>query len=271
MGDGDKPMTHHDLMRILQREIMLANRLRPIAIAVLIPCVLLSTAGLLASGGFGGDLSEETQKARRLHMVARQIKERGVTDKAVLAAMTKVPRHRFVPDVWQGVAYSDGALSIGEGQTISQPYIVAWMTELIKPAKTMRVLEIGTGSGYQAAVLAECVREVDSIEVVPSLGQKAEGRLRELGYKNVSVRIGDGYEGWPDRAPYDAILLTAAPPNQVPRPLLDQLKPGGRLVAPVGREFQRMILITRTETGFKKDVLDAVMFVPMTGKAQNDH
>jgi protein-L-isoaspartate(D-aspartate) O-methyltransferase len=243
---------------------------RALAAAVLLPVVLLGTAALLAFGGPGGDLSEETQKSRRLHMVARQIKERGVTDKAVQAAMTKVPRHRFVPRVWQGMAYSDGPLSIGEGQTISQPYIVAWMTELIRPAKEMRVLEIGTGSGYQAAVLAECVAEVDSIEVVPKLGHQAESRLREEGYRNIRLKIGDGYEGWPERAPYDAILLTAAPPNQVPRPLLDQLKLGGRLVAPVGREFQRMIRITRTETGFKTEVLAPVMFVPMTGKAQND-
>lgn len=237
---------------------------------MVLPSVLLGSAFLLACGGFAGDLSEETQKSRRLHMVARQIKERGITDQAVLAAMTKVPRHRFVPDAWQGLAYSDGPLSIGEGQTISQPYIVGWMTELIRPKKEMRVLEIGTGSGYQAAVLAECVAEVDSIEVVPVLGRQAAARLRELGYRNVRVKIGDGYEGWPDRAPFDAILLTAAPPNQVPRPLLSQLKPGGRLVAPVGRGFQRMVLITRTESGFKKEVLAPVMFVPMTGKAQND-
>jgi protein-L-isoaspartate(D-aspartate) O-methyltransferase len=249
----------------------LRYRARPFAAAVLLPIILLGTASLLAFGRLRGDLSEETQKSRRLHMVARQIKERGVTDQSVLAAMRKVPRHRFVPEVWQGMAYSDGPLSIGEGQTISQPYIVAWMTELIKPKKEMRVLEIGTGSGYQAAVLAECVAEVDSIEVVASLGRKAEARLREQGYQNIRLRIGDGYEGWPDRAPYDAVLLTAAPPNQVPRPLLDQLKLGGRLVAPVGREFQRMVRITRTETGFKTEVLAPVMFVPMTGKAQNDH
>jgi protein-L-isoaspartate(D-aspartate) O-methyltransferase len=265
------PMTSQHIVRMLQRGMKLANHMRPLTIAVLAPVALLTTAGLLTFGGFRDEFSEETQKARRLHMVERQIKERGITDKAVLAAMAKVPRHRFVPSVWQGSAYSDGPLSIGEGQTISQPYIVAWMTELIKPAKAKRVLEIGTGSGYQAAVLAECVGEVDSIEVVTSLGQKAETRLRELGYRNVRLRIGDGYEGWADRAPYDAILLTAAPPHHVPRPLLDQLKVGGRLVAPVGREFQRMVVFTRTETGFKKDVLAPVMFVPMTGKAQNDH
>ena len=231
---------------------------------------LLGVSGLLAFGGFGGDVSEETQRERRLEMVEGQIRDRGITNRAVLAAMSKVPRHRFVPRLRQGLAYSDGPLSIGEGQTISQPYIVAWMTELIRPTKEMRVLEIGTGSGYQAAVLAECVAEVDSIEVVPSLGRQAEARLREQGYRNVRVRIGDGYEGWPDRAPYDAILLTAAPPKEVPKPLLDQLKRGGRLVAPVGRGFQRMVRITRTETGFKREVLAPVMFVPMTGKAQND-
>jgi protein-L-isoaspartate(D-aspartate) O-methyltransferase len=235
--------------------------------------LLLSTlglSGLVAWGGLGSDVSEETQRARRHKMVERQIRDRGVNDKAVLAAMSKVPRHRFVPPYWQGQAYSDGPLPIGEGQTISQPYIVGWMTELIKPTKEMRVLEIGTGSGYQAAVLAECVGEVDSIEVVSSLGQQAEARLREQGYRNVRVRIGDGYAGWPDRAPYDAILLTAAPPRAVPKPLLDQLKLGGRLVAPVGRDFQRLVRITRTETRFKTEVLGSVMFVPMTGKAQHD-
>jgi protein-L-isoaspartate(D-aspartate) O-methyltransferase len=188
----------------------------------------------------------------------------------VLAAMRKVPRHRFVPEFSQAWAYTDGPLPIGEGQTISQPFIVALMTELIGPKKEMRVLEVGTGSGYQAAVLAECVGEVDTIEVVPSLGHRAEAVLRDLGYKNIRLRIGDGYEGWPERAPYDAILLTAAPPREVPRPLLDQLKVGGRLVAPVGREYQNLVRYTRTDTGLKREVLDPVRFVPMTGKAQDD-
>jgi protein-L-isoaspartate(D-aspartate) O-methyltransferase len=214
--------------------------------------------------------SEETHQTRRLEMVATQIEGRGVKDKAVLAALRKIPRHRFVPAMWQGRAYTDGPLPIGEGQTISQPYIVGWMTELIEPAKKMRVLEIGTGSGYQAAVLAECVGEVDTIEVVPALGKKAKGLLGELGYRNILVRIGDGYEGWPERAPYDAIILTAAPPTDVPRPLLEQLKPGGRLVAPVGRGDQDLIRITKVPTGYKREVLAAVRFVPMTGKAQND-
>ncbi len=144
------------------------------------------------------------------------------------------------------------------------------MTELIEPTKKMRVLEIGTGSGYQAAVLAECVAEVDTIEVVPALGKKAQELLGKLGYRNVQVRIGDGYEGWPERGPYDAIILTAAPPTDVPRPLLDQLKPGGRLVAPIGRGVQDLVRITRTPTGYKREVLAPVQFVPMTGKAQDD-
>ena len=188
----------------------------------------------IAPGGFWIGDSEEIHRARRLEMVTHQIVSRGIKDKAVLEALRRVPRHRFVPAVWQGLAYADGPLPIGEGQTISQPYIVASMTELIEPNKKMRVLEIGTGSGYQAAVLGECVGEVDSIEVLPALGRRAKQRLADLGYRNVQVRIGDGYGGWPERAPYDAIILTAAPPREVPRPLLDQLKPGGRLVAPVG-------------------------------------
>ena len=176
--------------------------------------------------------------------------------------MRKVPRHRFVPAVWKGLAYDDQPLPIGDGQTISQPYIVGWMTELIEPTKKMRVLEIGTGSGYQAAVLAECVAEVDSIEVIPALGKKAKTVLDELGYKNVQLKVGDGYEGWPDRAPYDAIILTAAPPREIPRPLLDQLKLGGRLVAPVGQDYQHLVRITKTATGYKREVLGGVRFVP---------
>ena len=221
-----------------------------------------------ALGSFPGTQSEPTQSARREEMVKTQIEARGIKDKAVLSAMRKVPRHRFVPTLWQGRAYSDSPLPIGKAQTISQPYIVAWMTELIEPKKGMRVLEIGTGSGYQAAVLAECVAKVDTIEVIPELGRKAEALLRELGYRNIRTRIGDGYGGWPDRAPYDAILLTAAPPVDVPKPLLDQLKVGGRLVAPVGRDDQDLVRITRTETGLKREVLAPVRFVPMTGKAQ---
>jgi protein-L-isoaspartate(D-aspartate) O-methyltransferase len=225
---------------------------------------------LLASGNRAMTQSEPAQTARQEEMVKTQLEGRGIKDKAVLIAMRKVPRQRFVPALWRGRAYDDGPLPIGDGQTISQPYIVAWMTELIGPKKSMRVLEIGTGSGYQAAVLAECVGEVDTIEVVPALGRKADSLLGELGYRNIRTRIGDGYAGWPERAPYDAILLTAAPPVDIPKPLLDQLKVGGRLVAPVGRDEQNLVRITRTETGLKREILAPVRFVPMTGKAQ-DH
>ena len=212
--------------------------------------------------------SEETYRELRESMVREQIESRGIKDKAVLAAFRKVPRHRFVPAALRFRAYSDGPLPIGNRQTISQPEIVAMMTELIKPDKTMRVLEIGTGSGYQAAILAECVKQVDSIEVVEELGKSAETVLRELGYRNVKTRIGDGYEGWADRAPYDAIILTAAPPREIPRPLLEQLKVGGTLVAPVGRSEQRLVRITKTATGYERKVIADVRFVPMTGKAQ---
>jgi protein-L-isoaspartate(D-aspartate) O-methyltransferase len=221
-------------------------------------------------GAFQFDDSEEAHRARRLEMVRSQLEARGITEQAVLDAMRKVPRHRFVPSALRALAYADGPLSIGENQTISQPYIVAWMTELIEPNKKMRVLEIGTGSGYQAAILAECVGEVDSIEVVPTLGRRAKELLEAMECKNIRLRIGDGFAGWPERAPFDAILMTAAPPDRIPGPLLQQLKLGGRLVAPIGRRDQRLVRITRTPTGFKQEVLGDVRFVPMTGRAQND-
>ena len=223
------------------------------------------------AGGQGGRRAGATDRddsrARRLRMVATQVEARGIADPAVLAALRAVPRHRFVPAAVRALAYEDSPLPIGSDQTISQPYIVALMTARIRPRRDMRVLEVGTGSGYQAAVLAECVKEVDSIEIVPELGKKAEALLRELGYCNVRVRVGDGYAGWPERAPYDAVLLTAAPP-QIPRPLLDQLRVGGRLVAPVGRGVQDLVVVTKTERGLEREVIEAVRFVPMTGKAQ---
>jgi protein-L-isoaspartate(D-aspartate) O-methyltransferase len=214
----------------------------------------------------GGDPSDAAYQARRLRMVADQIERRGVSDPAVLAAMRAVPRHRFVADSLRPFAYEDSALPIGEGQTISQPYVVAVMTAAIRPKKGMKVVEVGTGSGYQAAVLSECVDEVDTIEVLPALGKRAEALLHALGYGNVHVRIGDGYDGWPERAPFDAVLLTAAP-GRVPKPLLDQLRVGGRLVAPVGRGVQDLVVITKTEKGLVNEVIDSVLFVPMTGRA----
>ena len=222
------------------------------------------------AAGIQAVVQQPGHDARRREMVDVQLRERGIRSPAVLTAMGKVPRHRFVPSHLEDLAYRDDPLPIGQGQTISQPYIVALMTELIEPRKDMRVLEIGTGSGYQAAVLAECVAEVDTIEVVPELGRSAASLLRELGYRSVHAQIGDGYEGWPGRAPFDAIVLTAAPPERIPGPLLDQLKVGGRLVAPVGREEQDLVKITRTEQGYKREVIAPVRFVPMTGKAQRD-
>lgn len=239
------------------------------AICTLLAAAIGSCVGL-STGDAPAFQDGQARRAEREAMVRNQVEARGVKDPAVLGAMRRVPRHRFVPEAVQDRAYEDGPLPIGEDQTISQPYIVAWMTELIGPRKGMRVLEIGTGSGYQAAVLADCVDEVDTIEVVPALGHRAERLLRDLGYRNVRTRIGDGYHGWAERAPFDAILLTAAPPREVPGPLLDQLKVGGRLVAPVGGGVQMLVRITRTETGFRREDLAPVRFVPMTGRAQSD-
>jgi protein-L-isoaspartate(D-aspartate) O-methyltransferase len=205
-------------------------------------------------------------KAREL-MVQQQIAARGVRDQRVLQAMRKVPRHLFVPPGMQPYAYLDSPLPIGQKQTISQPYIVAFMTEALRLKPQDRVLEVGTGSGYQAAVLSVMVREIFSIEIVELLATEAAERLRRLGYANVTVRAGDGYRGWPDRAPFDAIIVTAAP-DHVPKPLLHQLAPGGRLILPVGEQFQTLMLIRRTPKGFKRENLLPVRFVPMTGEAE---
>ncbi len=228
-------------------------------------------AGLACAGGGSGraedDGDGERERRRRLEMVDRQIAARGIGDAAVLEAMRDVPRHLFVPPSERAFAYSDGPLPIGHDQTISQPYIVALMTALVRPHPEMKVLEIGTGSGYQAAVLARCVREVFSIEIVEPLGRRARALLEELGCANVRVRIGDGYDGWPEEAPFDAILVTAAP-DRIPDPLLAQLRTGGRLVVPLGIGVQDLVVVTKTEDGFVREVVTGVRFVPMTGKAR---
>lgn len=198
-----------------------------------------------------------------------------VSNPKVLAAMRKVPRHLFVPADQVPRAYEDTPLPIGEGQTISQPYIVALMTEVLRSKPKDRVLEIGTGSGYQAAVLAELVREVYTIEIVESLAKRAEGTLREMGYKNVHVRAGDGYRGWPEKAPFDAVIVTCAP-DHIPQPLVDQLRVGGRMVIPVGTELgplsvwtaQELVLVRKTKKGMEREKLLDVRFVSMTGEAQ---
>jgi protein-L-isoaspartate(D-aspartate) O-methyltransferase len=210
----------------------------------------------------------DAHQRERERMVAEQIAARGVKDAAVLSAMRRVPRHEFVPADVRGSAYEDHPLPIGQRQTISQPYIVALMSELARATPKSRVLEVGTGSGYQAAVLAEMGADVYSIEIVPPLGRKAAETLQRLGYRKVHTRIGDGYRGWPEAAPFDAILVTAAPP-QIPQPLKAQLKVGGRLVIPVGNQDQELRVITRTRSGFDEKTIIPVRFVPMTGEAQN--
>lgn len=203
----------------------------------------------------------------RERMVREQLESRGIGDARVLAAMRKVPRHEFVPLKVQAGAYEDGPLPIGHGQTISQPYIVALMSELAHLGPDARVLEVGTGSGYQTAVLAELARDVYSIEIVAPLAEQAATTLRRLGYERIHVRQGDGYRGWPEAAPFEAILVTAAP-ERVPAPLLEQLAPGGRLVIPVGGGAQELQVHRKTPTGVVVERVAPVMFVPMTGEAE---
>lgn len=203
-------------------------------------------------------------------MVEEQIAGRGVENAAVLDALRQVPRHLFIPENVRDQAYEDRPLPIGEGQTISQPYIVALMTQLADLGADDKVLEIGTGSGYQAAVLSRIVREVYSIEILEPLGRRAAGTLRRLGYDNVHVTVGDGYGGWPEEAPFDAILVTAAAPDQPPPPLEEQLKVGGRMVIPVGKYFQDLVVLTRTPKGKVRRSVIPVRFVPMVGEIEND-
>lgn len=227
----------------------------------------------LSCSGSGQQANEEAPPAgpdyislRRI-MVNTQIVGRGVTDSLVLAAVLKVPRHFFVPPEYKSLAYADHPLPIGEEQTISQPYIVALMTELLNLKGGEKVLEIGTGSGYQAAVLSEIADDVYSIEILEKLATSAIRRLDSLGYKNVHVMCGDGYKGWPEKAPFEAVIVTAAP-DHIPKPLKEQLKVGGRLVIPVGEIYQELMVITRTTRGYESKSVIPVRFVPMTGEAQ---
>lgn len=216
--------------------------------------------GIAAVAGAQGEQDMNDQRER---MVDRQIEKRGIENPRVLQALRDVKRHLFVPPGEVSEAYEDHPLPIGSGQTISQPYIVALMTESIDPQPTDRVLEVGTGSGYQAAVLSKVVKEVFSIEIVEALGRDATKRLADLGYDNVTVRIGDGYKGWPEKSPFDKIVVTAAPP-EVPQALIDQLAEGGRMVIPVGTAFQELLLIEKKKGGeLAKRVITAVRFVPM--------
>lgn len=204
----------------------------------------------------------------RRRMVENDLRRRDIVDRNVLAAMGRVPRHRFVPDSLRDSAYADHPLPIGHEQTISQPYIVALMSQLAAPTPGDKALDIGTGSGYQAAVLAELCERVFSMEIVEPLARDARARIHELGYKNVEVRHGDGYRGWPEHAPFDVIIVAAAP-DHVPDPLVEQLAPGGRMVIPVGSGFQNLMLITKSPAGdVERREITAVRFVPMTGEAR---
>ncbi len=224
---------------------------------------------ILAAAVFSTDtMTDTTRQKERDNLIDRTIVNRGVTDSAVVAAMRSVPRHRFVPESYRGQAYMDYPLPIGEGQTISQPYIVALMTDLARISPYSKVLEIGTGSGYQAAVLAEIADSVFTIEIICKLADRAEAILDTLGYENIYVRCGDGYRGWPEHAPFDAIIVTAAP-DHIPEPLIEQLAPGGRLVIPVGDYLQELKVVTKTEDDEKVEDIIPVRFVPMTGEAQD--
>lgn len=213
------------------------------------------------------DPGKDPTASRRRDMIDEQIRARGIADGKVLSAMSDVPRHLFVPEAVRGQAYEDYPLPIGEQQTISQPYIVALMTSLLGLEGGEKVLEIGTGSGYQAAVLSKIAGEVYSIEILRPLSESARKTLGGLGYSNIHLRVGDGYAGWPDAAPFDGILVTAAP-EKIPQPLIDQLKVGGKLVIPVGSYFQDLMVLTKTANGLEKKNVIPVRFVPMTGKAQ---
>lgn len=240
---------------------------------VMFPLMLsLSTFGLAVSlGGCGADeppAREDFFTRERRLMVERQIKARGIKDERVLAAMLKVPRHEFVPEDQRPYAYEDRPLPIGEGQTISQPYIVAYMTEALALKPTDKVLEIGTGSGYQAAILCELAKEVCTIEIVPSLAKRSEETLRRLEYKNVQVKCGDGYQGWKEHAPFDCIIVTCAP-NRIPQPLIEQLREGGLMIIPVGESYhQNLVLVTKKNGKAVEKAMLPVLFVPMTGEAQ---
>jgi len=237
-------------------------RLRSALIALMV-FLLLSATALPAD--------EDVYSRARQRMIEQDIRGRGIRDAAVLGAMSRIPRHLFVPGNVRSRAYGDHPLPIGEGQTISQPYVVALMTEALKLRPGERVLEIGTGSGYQAAVLAEIVKEVYTIEIRRFLADRAGQTLKNLGYKNVSVRYADGYQGWEEHAPFDAIIITASA-NHIPLPLIKQLKEGGRLILPLGRTVYYQVLTLATKKKGELDVVQMgdVAFVPMVGEAQKE-
>ena len=220
-----------------------------------------------AASADGIDQQEPWWHSEAQKMVKNQIKERGIKNEALLEVMRTMPRHRFVPEKYQSWAYDDRPLPIGHDQTISQPYVVALMTDLLNLSGDEKVLEIGTGSGYQAAILEELSREVYTIEIVKPLADSARALLQRLGHQNIHVKHGDGYKGWPEHAPFDRIIVTAAPP-EIPEALKEQLKPGGRMVLPVGNRYQELKVVQKTEAGnFKQKTIAGVRFVPMVHPA----
>jgi len=245
--------------------VRIVRSMLPPVLALLLGC---NPGGAAPFPTSPGAAPEATMERLREEMVRTTIEARGIADPVVLRAMRAVPRHAFVPEPLRPHAYDDRPLPIGEEQTISQPYIVALMTALGQVRKGDRVLEVGTGSGYQAAVLAEIGAEVRTIEIIPSLAAQARAALESAGYSGIEYRVGDGYRGWPEAAPFDAIIVTAAP-GHVPQPLVDQLGTGGRLVIPVGDVYQELKVITRTDEGISERTVIPVRFVPMTGEAQS--
>ena len=231
---------------------------------------LLADRPQSVASGESGEVHDHFTKLR-FDMVQEQLRARGrdIHDERVLRAMQRVPRHKFVSDDYRELAYMDRPLPIGKGQTISQPYIVALMTQLVQPKPNSKALDVGTGSGYQAAVLAELVDHVYTIEIVPALAAEARDRLDRLQYRNVTIRDGDGYRGWAEEVPFDVIIVAAAP-DHIPQPLIDQLAPDGSLIIPVGRFHQQLIVVHKTTDGsVRKRVVAPVAFVPMTGEAND--
>lgn len=230
-------------------------------IEILVPVSFFLFVFLLASAG-------DRYAAKRWEMVESQLIARGIRNTAVIQAMLNVPRHEFVPEDLRDEAYGDNPIPVGLGQTISQPYIVALMTELLNPARGAKILEVGTGSGYQSAVLAETGCDLYTIEIVESLAKRSRRILENLGYSNITYKIGDGYQGWEEHAPFDGIIVTAAP-GHVPARLLEQLGINGKMVIPVGDESQELLLMEKTDTGITKKKITAVRFVPMTGESES--
>jgi len=262
---GEMPKPTRDVRAGLALRALPRNRSQDRSTRVLLLMVrfLIIAAALICVSCSPAQTQVADFAGQRERMVKEQIVMRGLVAERVLSALRKVPREEFVPAEYRAESYTDKALPIGYDQTISQPYIVAFMTEELQPQSRDRVLEVGTGSGYQAAILAELVAEVYTIEIIEPLAKKAEATLQRLGYKNVHVKTGDGYKGWPERAPFDSIIVTCAP-ERVPQPLLDQLKEGGRMIIPVGAKFaQELYLFEKKNGRLQQSAVLPVRFVPM--------